>query len=140
MNGAPDPDSPICNGAVPNDAVYDRFLHVVRALLCPAAPALSLRPGPAACTAPNSTLFQAGRAAKPGALTCVFACGAQVRYFANNGFYVLLDNQFNYDTCAPLQGICLIGCPSTCKVACTKIAVYATLHEQHTVTGPLRMH
>ena len=30
----------------------------------------------------------------------LFHMYVQVRYFANNGFYVLLDNQFNFDTCA----------------------------------------
>ena len=45
VNGAPDPNSPICNGAVPNDAVYDRFLHVVRPLLSLRCPCSAPAPG-----------------------------------------------------------------------------------------------
>lgn len=77
--GSPIATSSVCNSAIPSNDVYGRFLRVVRSIPSKSVSILDkLDPG----------------------YSRVQPWFAQVRFLTANGFYVLLDNQFNMDTCA----------------------------------------
>lgn len=93
VEGSPSPYGSSCNVNVPNYSTYSRFLYVVT------------RPSwssffPHACCPGTLTGNIESTGEAQMTLTTISCMCLQIKFYAANGFYVVLDNQFNLDTTA----------------------------------------